>query len=72
MKVTGRARIAVKWVDANKGDDEDPNYRSRLVAKDFKRKGDNSIFAPTPPLEALRALLLMATTPSLWAPEWVP
>ena len=29
----GKAPITVKWVDTNKGDDDKPNYRSRLVAK---------------------------------------
>ena len=48
-RFTGRAPVAVKGVDVNNGDDEDPNYRSRLVAKDYKRKGDDSRFAPTPP-----------------------
>jgi hypothetical protein len=30
---TRRAPITVRWVDVNKGDDEVPNYRSRLVAR---------------------------------------
>ena len=68
---TGRQPIGVRWVDVNKGDDESPNYRSRLVAKDFRRKGEDSIFAPTPPLEALRTILMLAATPLLWAPDWV-
>ena len=42
FRLTGRAPIAVKWVDVNKGDDEEPNYRSRLVAKDFKKKGETA------------------------------
>ena len=67
----GKPPISVKWVDTNKGDDEEPNCRSRLVAKDFRRKGDSSIFAPTPPLEALRSILMLAATPILWAPSWV-
>ena len=29
---TGRAPISVRWVDVNKGDDIQPNYRSWLVA----------------------------------------
>ena len=33
-----------------------------MVAKDFKRKGQHSIFAPTPPLEALRTVLSLAAT----------
>ena len=32
---TGKAPIAVRWVDINKGDTANPNYRSRLVAKEF-------------------------------------
>ena len=30
---TGRAPIATRWVDINKGDSINPKYRSRLVAK---------------------------------------
>jgi len=70
IKRTGRPPIGVRWVDVNKGDDEEPNYRSRLVAKHFKRKGDDSIFAPTPPLEVLRAILMLAATPNIWASLW--
>ena len=70
-QVTGKAPIGVRWVDVNKADDASPNYRSRLVAKDFRRKGEDSIFAPTPPLEALRTILMLAATPLLWAPTWV-
>ena len=25
--------VQVRWIDINKGDDENPNYRSRLVGK---------------------------------------
>ena len=32
-RVTGKAPIAVRWVDVNKGDTASPKYRSRLVAK---------------------------------------
>ena len=39
MKLTGRPPIAVRWVDTNKGDDSDPEYRSRLVAKQIRFKG---------------------------------
>ena len=27
--------VGTRWLDINKGDDEEDNYRSRLVAKDF-------------------------------------
>ena len=58
----GKPPITVKWVDVNKGDDIEPNYRSRLVAREIRRPGEDSIFAPTPPLESLRTVLSLATT----------
>jgi len=70
MDVT-RPPIGVRWVDVKKGDDDDPNYRNRLVAKHFKRRGDDNIFATTPPLEAPRTLLMMAATPNVWCPKWI-
>ena len=33
---TGRPPISVRWVDVNKGDEHEPNYRSRLVARQLK------------------------------------
>ena len=60
---TGKPPISVRWVDVNKGDEMEPNYRSRLVAQlkatDFSGK---SYFAPAPPLEALRTVISMAMT----------
>ena len=61
-RVTGKRPISVKWVDVNKGDDLNPNYRSRLVARDIRLPGEEAIFAPTPPLEALRTVLSAAAT----------
>ena len=34
--VTGKHPISVRWVDTNKGDELEPNYRSRLVARQLK------------------------------------
>ena len=61
---TGRGPISVRWVDVNKGDDMNPRYRSRLVARQMKAHDRSGIsyFAPTPPLEALRTVLSMAAT----------
>ena len=59
---TGRPPISVRWVEVNKGDDEHPNYRSRLVAREIRMAGSDSIFAPTPPLESLRMVLSYAVT----------
>ena len=58
----GKAPITVKWVDVNKGDEQNPKYRSRLVAREIRKPGEDSIFAPTPPLEALRTVLSHAAT----------
>jgi hypothetical protein len=58
----GKAPISVKWVDVNKGDDLNPNYRSRLVAREIRRHGEEPIFAPTPPLGSLRTILSLAAT----------
>ena len=62
--LTGRAPISVRWVDVNKGDDLNPNYRSRLVARQLKAldKSGDSFFAPAPPLEALRTVLSLTMT----------
>eukprot|EP00969_Alexandrium_andersonii_P186628 8246058-Alexandrium_andersonii.AAC.1 len=54
---TGRKPIGGIWLDRNKGDSETPNVRSRSVAKDSAYYRDDSMFAATPPLEALRLLL---------------
>ena len=37
-QTTGRDPIPVRWVDTNKGDDERPQYRSRLVAQQVRFK----------------------------------
>ncbi len=58
----GKAPITVKWVDVNKGDDDNPNYRSRLVAREVRRKGEDTLFSPTPPLESVRLILRLAAT----------
>ncbi len=48
----GRAPIGVRWVDINKGDKVNPEYRSRLVAKETNTHKRDDLFAATPPLEA--------------------
>ena len=47
-------------MDINKGDEDRPEYRSRLVAKDLKTDKREDLFAATPPLEALKLLISMA------------
>ncbi len=60
VKRTGKHPIKVRWVDINKGDKRRPKYRSRLVAKDIKRNARPDLYAATPPLEALKAVLAVA------------
>jgi len=72
---TRRPPISVRWVDVNKGDDLNPNVRSRLVARELKAldKSGQSYFAPAPPLEALRTVLSLATSKiGSHQPDWNP
>ena len=51
-----------RWIDINKGDMTNWNYRSRYVAKEFNTGEEDGLFASTPPLEALRLLISDAAT----------
>lgn len=53
---TGKGPIGTRWVDANKGDEVNPEYRSRLVAQEVKTDRREDRFAATPPLEAKKML----------------
>ena len=57
-KVTemGCKTITTKWLDTNKGDDINPNFRSRLVGREIKKDTRLDLFAATPPLETLKFL----------------
>jgi len=71
----GKAPISVRWIDINKGDDANPRYRSRLVARQLKSRDSSgtSYFAPAPPLEALRSALSFASTAiGGHVPNWDP
>ena len=59
---TGKSPIGTKWVDVLKDSDGRKFVRSRLVAKDFREKDDRreELFAATPPLDTLKALLSLA------------
>ena len=52
----------MRWVDVNKGDSTDPEYRSRLVGREFAIGRDDALYAATPPLEALRLIISHAAT----------
>ena len=53
---TGGKLIGTRWVDVNKGDGTNIDYRSRLVGR------DDALYAATPPLEALRLIISNAAT----------
>jgi hypothetical protein len=54
---TGKDPIGTRWVDVNKGDESNPDYRSRLVAQEIKRDNREDLFAATPPLDAKKMLM---------------
>ena len=59
----------------NKGDEQNPRYRSRLVARQLKATDHSGkcYFAPTPPLEALRTVLSFAASKiGSWRPCYDP
>jgi len=58
----GQRVIPVRWIRVNKGTQERPNVRCRLVAKEIKTYSDDSLFAATPPLEALKILITLAAS----------
>ena len=62
LERTGKKPIATRWIDVNKQDASNPLYRSRLVGKEFNSYNDMSLYAATPPLEALRLILHLAAT----------
>ena len=62
QRMRGGKIIGVRWVDVNKGDQEKPDYRSRLVGQEFNTAKDDELYASTPPLEALRYVVSSAAT----------
>ena len=72
---SGKSPISVGWVDTNKGDELNPNYRWRLLARQMKAHDHSgqSFFAPAPPLEAFRTVLSLAMTAiDGHQPDWDP
>ena len=61
-KEQGWKIIKSRWIDINKGYGEKPNYRSRMVGKEFNGWEGDGLFAATPPLEALWTILSWAAT----------
>ena len=58
----GMQVISTKWIDQNKGDAASPNYRARLVGREIAREKSLDLFAATPPLESLRAIISLCSS----------
>ena len=58
----GGKLIDTRWIDTNKADEMNPEYRSRLVGREFNEGKDDSLYASTPPLESLRLIMSWAAT----------
>ena len=59
---TGKKPLKGRWVDVNKGGHDNPDVRSRWVAKEVNTYRTDAFFASTPPLEAMRLILSAAAT----------
>ena len=58
----GNKVITTRWIDTDKGDAENPNYRARLVGTEIKTNERHDLFAATPPLESLRCIVSKGAT----------
>ena len=56
-KQLGAKVITTKWINTNKSDEKNPDYRARLVGKEIQTNQRPDLFAATPPLESLRMIL---------------
>ena len=64
---TGRRPVTLKCVHVNKGDEEYPRYRSRLVVREIRKKGqrvlpDHMLFSSMPPLATVKLLCSAMTS----------
>ena len=58
----GHKVITTRWLDVNKGDAENPDYRARLVGRELNTEARLDLFAATPPLESLRIMCAIAAS----------
>ena len=54
---TGKAPIKTGWADTNKGSEDQPNIRSRWVAKEYNTCARPDLFAATTPLEGVKLVV---------------
>ena len=63
-QAVGCTIIRTRWIDVNKGDILSPDYRSRLMGKEFNDGTKPDLYTSTPPLEARRFIISQAATTS--------
>ena len=44
IKQVGGKPVSNKWLDTSKGDRDFPNYRSRLIAREYNGSKDNTLY----------------------------
>ena len=59
---TGKAPIKAVWAETDKGQPGKPNVRARCVTKEYQTHARPELSASTPPLEALKIVLLEVAT----------
>lgn len=52
--------ISARWIDIDKEDSINENYRSHLVLREIERDTRNDLFAATPPLAPMKVIMLLA------------
>ena len=62
FRETGKAPIKTGWVETNKGTAGEPIVRARWVAKEFRTNVRPDLYAPTPPLEAIKLIMSEAAS----------
>ena len=75
-KGSGYAVIRGRWVDVNKGDSDNPVYRSRYVGQQIKKGVKTAFvsefFAAMPPLSSSKLLLILAVTRTFMGLNGIP
>ena len=56
VKRQGGKVFSTRWIDTDKSYRGNPNYRSRLVAREIKKDKRQDLFSATPPLETGKLL----------------
>lgn len=70
-EVTEEGPVGTKWLEFNKGDEEEYSIRARLVTQEYSKGKIETIVAATPPWEAKKMLLSSPVTEGIgYGPGW--